>query len=131
MCIIQGSVTMALYRLPFWYFSELPSCVKGPSTPQNIAQCCFNHNPCCAFFQHVMKHLNLQPLDPHGVDFSRVRMWNLNNWAKYYRQTLMFSSIQDPQINNIISKHCFNYRGQVSVHLACVASSIHRLYDFN
>ncbi|CAN9502582.1 unnamed protein product [Ophioblennius macclurei] len=62
---------------------------------------------------HVMAHLNLQPLDSHGVDFSRVRMWNLNNWAKHYRQTLVFSSIQDPQINNILTKHCANYRGQV------------------
>uniref|UniRef100_A0A1A8RNS1 U3 small nucleolar RNA-associated protein 25 homolog n=1 Tax=Nothobranchius rachovii TaxID=451742 RepID=A0A1A8RNS1_9TELE len=62
---------------------------------------------------HVMKHMNLQPLDSHGVDFSRVRMWNLNNWAKHYRQTLVFSSIQDPQINNILTKHCANYRGQV------------------
>ncbi|KAG7334528.1 hypothetical protein KOW79_002935 [Hemibagrus wyckioides] len=64
---------------------------------------------------HVMKHMNLQPLDSHGVDFSRVRMWNLNNWARFYRQTLVFSSIQEPQINNIITKHCYNYRGQVSV----------------
>ncbi|KAJ8401245.1 hypothetical protein AAFF_G00388270 [Aldrovandia affinis] len=64
---------------------------------------------------HVMKHLNLQPLDSHGVDFSRVRMWNLNNWAQCYRQSLVFSAIQDPQINNILSKHCFNYRGQVAV----------------
>ncbi|KAM3594361.1 uncharacterized protein V6R79_006375 [Siganus canaliculatus] len=63
---------------------------------------------------HGMKHMNLQPLDSHGVDFSRVRMWNLNNWAKHYRQTLVFSSIQDPQINSILSKHCANYRGQVS-----------------
>ncbi|KAK6304546.1 hypothetical protein J4Q44_G00251320 [Coregonus suidteri] len=73
---------------------------------------------------HVMKHLNLQPLDPHGVDFSRVRMWNLNNWAKYYRQTLVFSSIQDPQINNIISKHCFNYRGQVATKNMPITGSI-------
>ncbi|XP_047668899.1 U3 small nucleolar RNA-associated protein 25 homolog [Tachysurus fulvidraco] len=64
---------------------------------------------------HVMKHMNLQPLDSHGVDFSRVRMWNLNNWARFYRQTLVFSSIQEPQINNIITKHCHNYRGQVSI----------------
>ncbi|KAK6489416.1 digestive organ expansion factor [Huso huso] len=64
---------------------------------------------------HVMKHLNLQPLDSHGVDFSRVRMWNLNNWSRYYRQTLLFSAIQDPQINAIHSKHCCNYRGQVAV----------------
>ncbi|CAJ1074045.1 digestive organ expansion factor isoform X1 [Xyrichtys novacula] len=63
---------------------------------------------------HVMKHMNLQPLDSHGVDFSRVRMWSLNNWAKHYRQTLVFSSIQDPQINNILSKHCANYRGQTA-----------------
>ncbi|KAM7376645.1 hypothetical protein PAMP_006368 [Pampus punctatissimus] len=63
---------------------------------------------------HVMKHMNLQPLDSHGVDFSRVRMWNLNNWARHYRQTLVFSSIQDPQINNILTKHCFNYRGQIA-----------------
>ncbi|KAM3833894.1 U3 small nucleolar RNA-associated protein 25 homolog [Diretmus argenteus] len=63
---------------------------------------------------HVMKHLNLQPLDSHGVDFSRVRMWNLNNWARYYRQTLVFSSILDPQITNILSKHCSNYLGQIA-----------------
>lgn len=63
-----------------------------------------------------MKHINLQPLDSHGVDFSRVRMWNLNNWARFYRQTLVFSSIQDPQINNILTKHCHNYRGQVHIH---------------
>nr|XP_020477636.1 digestive organ expansion factor homolog [Monopterus albus] len=63
---------------------------------------------------HVMMHMNLQPLDSHGVDFSRVRMWNLNNWARHYRQTLVFSSIQDPQINSILTKHCANYRGQIT-----------------
>lgn len=62
---------------------------------------------------HVLNHVNLQPLDSHGVDFSRVRMWNLNNWAAHYRQTLVFSAIQEPQITNILSKHCHNYRGQV------------------
>ncbi|CAL8271524.1 unnamed protein product [Merluccius merluccius] len=64
---------------------------------------------------HAMKHMNLQPLESHDVDFSRVRLWNLNNWAKHYRQTMVFSAIQDPQINNLLSKHCFNYRGQVAV----------------
>lgn len=64
---------------------------------------------------HVMKHMNLQPLDSHDVDFSRVRLWNLNNWAKFYRQSLVFSSVPEPQINNILSKHCHNYRGQVCI----------------
>lgn len=68
---------------------------------------------CSFIWQHVMKHVNLQPLDSHGVDFSRVRMWNLNNWARHYRQTLVFSSVQDPQLNSILTKHCANYRGQV------------------
>lgn len=61
-----------------------------------------------------MKHINLLPLESHGVDFSRVRMLSLNNWSKYYRQTLLFSALQDPQINSIFNKHCFNYTGQVS-----------------
>ncbi|KAJ3613620.1 hypothetical protein NHX12_019866 [Muraenolepis orangiensis] len=64
---------------------------------------------------HTMQHMNLQPLEPHDVDFSRVRLWNLNNWAKHYRQTMVFSAVPDPQINNLLSKHCFNYRGQVAV----------------
>ncbi|KGL83571.1 Digestive organ expansion factor, partial [Tinamus guttatus] len=64
---------------------------------------------------HLMKHMNLLPLDSHGVDFSRVRMLNLNNWSKYYRQTLLFSALQNPQINSIFNKHCFNYTGQVAV----------------
>lgn len=64
---------------------------------------------------HLLKHLNQQPHEPHGVDFSRVRMWSLNSWSKYYRQTLIFSALQNPQINSIYSKHCFNYKGQVAV----------------
>lgn len=64
--------------------------------------------------QHLMKHMNLLPLDSHGVDFSRVRMLNLNNWCRYYRQTLLFSALQDPQVNSVFNKHCFNYMGQVS-----------------
>nr|XP_033792949.1 digestive organ expansion factor homolog isoform X2 [Geotrypetes seraphini] len=73
---------------------------------------------------HLMHHLNLQPLDSHGVDFSRVRMWSLSNWSKYYRQTLLFSSLQDPQINSIFNKHCFNYKGQVAVRNLPITGSI-------
>uniref|UniRef100_A0A8B9JN38 U3 small nucleolar RNA-associated protein 25 homolog n=1 Tax=Astyanax mexicanus TaxID=7994 RepID=A0A8B9JN38_ASTMX len=64
---------------------------------------------------HAVKHMNLQPRDSHGVDFFRVRMRNLNNWAQYYRQTLIFSAIPEPQINNILTKHCHNYAGQVAI----------------
>lgn len=64
--------------------------------------------------KHLMNHMNLLPLDSHGVDFSRVRMWSLNNWSKYYRQTLLFGALQDAQINSVFNKHCVNAQGQVS-----------------
>ncbi|NXW79014.1 DIEXF factor, partial [Hirundo rustica] len=73
---------------------------------------------------HLMRHINLLPLDSHGVDFSRVRMLNLNNWSKYYRQTLLFSALQDPQINSVFNKHCFNYVGQVAVRNVPLTGSI-------
>ncbi|NXE36092.1 DIEXF factor, partial [Ptilorrhoa leucosticta] len=73
---------------------------------------------------HLMKHINLLPLDSHGVDFSRVRMLNLNNWSKYYRQTLLFSALQDPQINSVFNKHCFNYGGQVAIRNVPLTGSI-------
>ncbi|KAM9316845.1 U3 small nucleolar RNA-associated protein 25 homolog [Gastrophryne carolinensis] len=73
---------------------------------------------------HLMVHLNLQPSDSHGVDFSRVRMWSLSNWSKYYRQTLLFSALQEPQINSVFNKHCYNYSGQVAVRNMPVTGSI-------
>ncbi|KAJ6666953.1 hypothetical protein lerEdw1_018955 [Lerista edwardsae] len=73
---------------------------------------------------HLMNHINLLPLESHGVDFSRVRMFSLNNWSKYYRQTLLFGALQNPQINSIFNKHCFNYRGQVAVRNVPVTGSI-------
>ncbi|XP_038617328.1 digestive organ expansion factor homolog [Tachyglossus aculeatus] len=73
---------------------------------------------------HLMNHVNLLPLESHGVDFSRVRMWSLNNWSKYYRQTLLFGALQDPQVNSIFNKYCVNYRGQVAVRNAPVTGSI-------
>lgn len=64
-----------------------------------------------------MNHMNLLPLDSHGVDFSRVRMWSLNNWSKFYRQTLLFGGLQDAQINSVFNKYCVNAQGQVGLPL--------------
>ncbi|KAB0342115.1 hypothetical protein FD754_019041 [Muntiacus muntjak] len=73
---------------------------------------------------HLMNHMNLLPLDSHGVDFSRVRMWSLNNWSKYYRQTLLFGALQDAQINSVFSKYCVNVQGQVAVRNVPMTGSI-------
>ncbi|XP_048213138.1 U3 small nucleolar RNA-associated protein 25 homolog [Perognathus longimembris pacificus] len=73
---------------------------------------------------HLMNHMNLLPLDSHGVDFSRVRMWSLNNWSKYYRQTLLFGALQDAQVNSLFSQHCSNLQGQVAVRNVPMTGSI-------
>ena len=47
---------------------------------------------------HIFEHTHLQPSQSHGIDFSRVRMWSLNGLSKFYRQTILFSSMMVPEI---------------------------------
>ncbi|OQR74281.1 digestive organ expansion factor-like [Tropilaelaps mercedesae] len=63
----------------------------------------------------LFKHLNIKPRESHGVDFSRVRTWCVNEWRKYFRQNIILSQVQHPQINALIRRYNFNYRGLVSV----------------
>ena len=62
---------------------------------------------------HIFEHMHLQPSQSHGVDFSRVRMWGLNGLSKFYRQTIMFSSMVVPEIQAIMNKDCSNYCGNI------------------
>ena len=64
---------------------------------------------------HILDHLHLQPKKAHGTDFGRVRSWCVNGWSKYYRQTLIFSGIQLPEIHGIFNKRCFNYAGKIKI----------------
>ncbi|XP_057651506.1 U3 small nucleolar RNA-associated protein 25 homolog [Diorhabda carinulata] len=77
---------------------------------------------------HILNHLHMQPKSSHGTDFSRVRLWSLNGWAKYYRQTLIFSSNNLPEINAIFNKKCHNYAGKVKVinpvELGCISQVV-------
>ncbi|XP_041969728.1 U3 small nucleolar RNA-associated protein 25 homolog [Aricia agestis] len=61
---------------------------------------------------HVLDHLHLQPRKTHGTDFSRVRSWAVNGWSKYYRQTLLFSSVSLPELRSVLSRKCHNYAGR-------------------
>lgn len=64
---------------------------------------------------HIFDHLHLQPKSSHETDFSRVRSWCVNGWSKYYRQTLIFSSIRLPEIFNVFNKNCNNYAGKFKI----------------
>lgn len=64
---------------------------------------------------HIFEHLNCQPKQSNGVDFSRVRMWSLNGWSKLYRQTLLFSEFDLQPLRSLFTRHSSNYAGQVQV----------------
>ncbi|XP_011169954.2 digestive organ expansion factor homolog [Solenopsis invicta] len=72
----------------------------------------------------VLDYMHLQPQKSHDIDYSRLRSWCVNGWTKYYRQTLIFSSIETPFINTLLIKKCFNYAGQVKVANALEPGSI-------
>ncbi|KAK0643132.1 hypothetical protein B0T16DRAFT_354567 [Cercophora newfieldiana] len=62
--------------------------------------------------EYVFEHLNIQPKESHGCDFSRVRSWYLDDQAKHFRQTLIFSAFNTPELSNLFRTHCSNWEGK-------------------
>lgn len=63
--------------------------------------------------EYIFEHLNLQPKDAHGCDFSRVRNWYLEDWSKYFRQTIILSAFNTPELSELQRLHCHNWGGKV------------------
>ncbi|OZJ01731.1 hypothetical protein BZG36_05300, partial [Bifiguratus adelaidae] len=63
--------------------------------------------------QHIFDHMNLIPKDPHGCDFSRVKMWYLDGNAKYLRQNIIFTDFLTPEINALVGKYAQNVGGSL------------------
>ncbi|KAG6039687.1 rRNA-binding ribosome biosynthesis protein utp25 [Claviceps citrina] len=63
--------------------------------------------------EYIFEHLNLQPKDAHGCDFSRLRTWYLEDWAKYFRQTIVLSAFNTPELAELQRAHCHNWAGKM------------------
>lgn len=65
--------------------------------------------------EYVFDHLNLQPKEAHGCDFSRVRSWYLDGQARYFRQTILLSAFNFPSLNKLYTQHMLNLDGKVKI----------------
>ena len=63
--------------------------------------------------EHIFEHLNLQPKETHGCDFSRVKHWYLDGQAKYLRQTILLSAFNFPALNKMYTKSLLNIAGKI------------------
>lgn len=69
--------------------------------------------------EYIFEHMNLQPKDAHDCDFSRVRSWYLEDWARYFRQTIVLSAFNTPELSELFRFHCQNWEGKVRLQLEC------------
>ncbi|XP_077494109.1 U3 small nucleolar RNA-associated protein 25 homolog [Amblyomma americanum] len=63
---------------------------------------------------HLLEHVNRLAVEPHGADFSRVRLWWLHGWAKHFRQTVVLSAVAQAPVSALLSRHAQNYAGLVT-----------------
>jgi len=77
----------------------------------------------------ILDDIHKQPQESRGVDFSRVRLWTLDGLNKYYRQTVLVSSVPFPELNSVYNRHCHNYNGRVRVVNPVESSAISRVFS--
>ncbi|KAL8871918.1 MAG: hypothetical protein Q9174_002352 [Haloplaca sp. 1 TL-2023] len=62
--------------------------------------------------EYILDHLNLQPREAHGCDFSRVQNWYLDGHARFFRQTIVFSAFNFSSLNKLFTQRMLNYAGK-------------------
>jgi U3 small nucleolar RNA-associated protein 25 len=76
--------------------------------------------------EYIFEHLNLQPKEAHGCDFSRVRNWCLDNNSKYFRQIIALAAFNTPELNTLFFNQSKNWAGKIKIN-ADYSGVIHEL----
>jgi U3 small nucleolar RNA-associated protein 25 len=63
--------------------------------------------------EYVFDRLNRQPREAHGCDYNHVRMWYLDGLAGFFRQTVVLSSYNTPELAELARARCRNWAGMV------------------
>ncbi|KAH3901273.1 related to U3 small nucleolar RNA-associated protein 25 [Saccharomycodes ludwigii] len=92
----------------------------------------------------MMKNTNNIPKEQHeNMDFSRIRMWYIDDLAKLFRQTLIFTKYITPNANLLINRACNNIWGKFKTykkidadecalsHVGFKIRQIFQRFDFN
>ena len=62
---------------------------------------------------YIFENLNCIPEQAKSsTDFSRIRLWSLNGWARFYRQLIVLSSFTSPLFLSFFHRFSSNYAGQ-------------------
>ena len=62
----------------------------------------------------VVEFTNRTPTSMHDTDITRIKRMYLEELAKYFRQTLIFSAFANPELNALFNRKCMNVEGKVS-----------------
>ncbi|KAI9312542.1 hypothetical protein BDR26DRAFT_814111 [Obelidium mucronatum] len=64
---------------------------------------------------HLFNHLNIIPKSAHDCDFARIKSWYLDGRASLFRQNIIFSRFNAPEINALITKQAKNVDGRIKI----------------
>ncbi|GIX78577.1 digestive organ expansion factor homolog [Caerostris extrusa] len=81
-------------------------------------------------FFEIIQAFNHLPKESHDCNFFRVRMYALDGNAKFFRQTVLISSVEQGWFEGTLFRNfCFNYKGYLSSITQVKTPSILRIMD--
>ncbi|GBL78333.1 Digestive organ expansion factor [Araneus ventricosus] len=79
---------------------------------------------------NIVQDFNHLPKESHDCNFFRVRMYALDGNAKYFRQTVLISSVEQRFYESAIFRNfCFNYKGYLSTFTQVKTPGINKIFD--